>query len=59
MHNPDGRKGVYIGMKMNTGAKLIAATEGVCKARSIRRRPENERWDTDGIMKVFGSPRKP
>ena len=43
---------------MNTGEKLIATTEGVCKARSIRR-VESERWNADEIMKVTGSPWKP
>ena len=53
---PRWAEGVYVGMRMNTGEKLIATTEGVCKARSSRRRPESERWDPDGIMEVTGSP---
>ena len=48
--------GVFIGIKMNTGEKLIATTEGICKARSIRRRVESERWNADEIMKVTGNP---
>ena len=56
---PRWAEGVYIGLKMNTGEKLIATTEGVCKARSIKRRPESERWDADEIMKVTGTPWKP
>ena len=51
--------GVFIGIRMNTGEKLIATTEGVCKARSIRRRIESERRIADEIMKVTGSPWKP
>ena len=35
--------GVFVGIRMNTGEKLIATTEAVCKARSIRRRAEPER----------------
>lgn len=51
--------GVFVGIRMNTGEKLIATTEGVRKARSIRRRAGPERWNANEIMKVTGSSWKP
>ena len=40
---PRWSDGVFVGIRMHTGEKLIATSEGVCKTRSIRRRIESER----------------
>ena len=56
---PRWAEGAYVGRRMNTGEKLIATAGGVCKERSIRRRPANEMWDPDVILKVTSSPWKP
>ena len=52
-------EGVFVGIKLNTGEKLVATEEGVCKSRSIRRRVETERWSAEHISKVVGTPWKP
>ena len=56
---PRWHDAVFVGIRMHTGEKLIATTEGVCKTRSIRRKTEDERWNADEIMKVTGTPWKP
>ena len=53
------QEGVFVGIRMHTGEKIVATPEGICKTRSIRRRIESERWDPDEIMKVTGTPWKP
>ena len=35
-------EGVFVGIKMQTGEKLVATDEGVCKTRSLRRRIDSE-----------------
>ena len=56
---PRWSDGVFVGIRVHTGEKLIATSEGVCKTRSIRRRIESERWDPEEIKKVTGTPWKP
>lgn len=56
---PRWYEGVSVGIRMQTGEKLVATSEGVCKTRSIRRRLETERWDPIETAKVTGTPRKP
>ena len=56
---PRWEEGVYVGLRMHTGEKLVATTNSVCKARSIKRSIESERWDAEEISKVNGTPWKP
>ena len=56
---PRWEEGVYVGLRMHTGEKLVATATGVCKARSIKRRIESERWDAEEISKINGTPWKP
>ena len=56
---PRWSEGVFVGIRMHTGEKLVATENGVCKTRSIRRRVEAERWDPEKITKVTGTPWKP
>ena len=56
---PRWSEGVFVGIRMHTGEKLVATENGVCKTRSIRRRVEAERWDSEEITKVTGTPWKP
>ena len=48
--------GVFVGIRMHTGEKLVATAKRECKTRSIRRRSESERWDADEIAKVTATP---
>ena len=56
---PRWREGVFVEMCMHTGEELTATPEGVCKARSVRRRVGSEMWDPTDISKVTGTPWKP
>ena len=39
--------GVFLGMKMNSGEKIVATEQGIIKVRSIRRRLEAERRNVE------------
>lgn len=54
---PRWPEGAFICIRMHTGEKLVATSEGICKTGSTRRRAE--RWKADGIMKPTGTPWKP
>ena len=56
---PRWEEGVYVGLRKHTVEKLVATTNGVCEARSIKRRIESERWDAERISKISGTPWKP
>lgn len=51
--------GMYLGVRLTSGEKLVANGQGVFKVRSIRRRLEAERWDVDHINAVNSFPWKP
>ena len=51
--------GVYLGIRLTSGEKLVGNGQGVFKVRSIRRKLEAERWDVDQINAVTSFPWKP
>ena len=36
--------GIFLGIKLNTGEKIIATSEGIIKVKCIKRKLEDERW---------------
>jgi hypothetical protein len=44
--DPLWNEGVFLGIRGPTGEAVIATSTGIAKARSIRRRPLGERWDS-------------
>ena len=51
--------GVWLGLERSTNEAKIGTASGVIQARTVRRRPEAERWSSDAIRKVIGVPWDP
>ena len=49
-------KGVLAGYRSQSGEHMIIGKNGVCKTRTIRRVPEEERWDRAAIEEVKFTP---
>ncbi len=50
---PRWEKGVYLGTRWGSAEQFVADEAGaVKKARSIRRRPMQERWDREQVLRV-------
>ena len=52
-------EGIWMGMDLRTGEVLIGTPSGVVKARSVRRRIEEERWNAQEVLAVRGTPWEP
>jgi len=53
------RDGIWLGIKNRTGEHIIGTPEGVVKAYTVRRRPEEERWSAEEVNAVRGTPGRP
>eukprot|EP00973_Karenia_brevis_P011943 1621776-Karenia_brevis.AAC.1 len=54
------RDGTYLGISRISGEALVGTKDGdVVKVRSIRRRPNSERWSHEDIKNIAGTPLKP
>ena len=51
--------GIFLGLTDRSDEILVFSQEGIRKARTIRRRPEEERWNHDKVLEVKGSPLQP
>ena len=51
--------GVFLGVEPRTGELRIGTTSGVIKARSIRRKLEEERWSSTALQHLRGTPWEP
>ena len=50
------RDGVYLGVKGKSGEIIVSDADGVWKTRSVRRKPQDERWDESNVDMVKTSP---
>ena len=41
---------VWLGVMLRTGEHILGTTDGVVKARTVKRRPTGEAWDRDAIF---------
>ena len=59
--NTDSRyiDGVWLGLRMGTEEYLVGNKDGVFKARTVRRKPPESRWDFKQVSEVMGTPWKP
>ena len=48
--------GVYLGMKSTTGEIVVGNKQGVWKTRTVRRKPEDQRWSVDNMSMIVGVP---
>ena len=44
--------GIYLGLRGSSGELIVSDASGVWRTRSVRRRPEQDRWREDGIQLV-------
>ena len=60
-HSPDVRyeEGIWLGLVMKSQEVIIWTPSRVVRARSIKRRPEDVRWNADEVMKIVGAPWNP
>lgn len=48
--------GVFLGVKGSTGELIVGDQRGVWKTRTVRRKPESERWKKENMEMVSGVP---
>ena len=53
------KEGIWLGIKEKSGESIIGTARGVVKARTIRRRPEGERWSWEELQTMKGVPWRP
>ena len=53
----DWKHGVFLGQRALSGEYMVGTPEGVCRPRSIHRRPQERRWE-DVLSCVVGLPWK-
>ena len=51
--------GVFLGYRANSGEIVIGTPQGVMRTRTIRRRPEDERWTSANLELAVGVPWRP
>ena len=51
--------GVFLGIKLGSGEKVVATENGIIKMRSIKRRLESERWNEHEQQWINRFPWKP
>ena len=56
---PRYEEGFWLGMDVRTTEVIIGTATGIVRARAIRRRPEDERWCIEGLLKITGTPWDP
>ena len=52
-------EGVWLGINPRTNMGIVGTPQGIIYARSIRRRPEGERWSADAVRRLRGTPSDP
>ena len=55
----DWNSGIWLGVRGRTGEHIIGTNEGVVKAWSVKRRPDEEKWDMAAVNAVKGTPARP
>ena len=52
-------EGIWLGIRDESGEILIGTDDGVVKARTFKRRPEQERWTNEKLERMKGVPWEP
>ena len=50
---------MFLGFRTQSGEVIVGTTDAVLKTRTIRRKPEGERWHADNLEMVGGVPWRP
>ena len=48
--------GIFLGVKGSTGEMIVGDEKGVWRTRTIRRKPEGERWSRENMERIGGVP---
>ena len=62
MHDPDGNmgsqwaEGVFLGYSRSSNTYIVHNADGITTARTMRRRPESERWSADRLASLQATP---
>ena len=57
--DPRWHKGVFAGIRERSSELFIMTAEGVIKVRSYARLPEDQRWDSNLLQEIKGTPWEP
>ena len=52
-------EGIWLGHARDSNEILIGTNQGVVRAYSVRRKPEEERWNAQRIQEMRGTPQQP
>ena len=52
------QEGVYLGRKATTGETIVGTAEGIFRTRTLKKKPEQDRWDPKHSDMVGGVPRR-
>ena len=47
-----GEDGIFLGVTGSTGEMIVGDEKGVWRTRTIRRKPEGERWSRENLEKI-------
>ena len=53
------KQGIWIGHPRDTPESLVGTDHGVVRAYTIKRLPEDERWNKEKIKSMQGNPQQP
>ena len=62
LHQPDGNMGtqwleaIFLGFHRSSNTYILGTENGKIEARTITRRPEDQRWSADGLAKLKATP---
>jgi hypothetical protein len=51
--------GIYLGVLQSSNELLVATDAGVVKVRTIKRLPDDQRWDAEAVLAIKGTPWAP
>ena len=51
--------GIWLGLRMKSDESIIGTPNGVIKAKTVRRLPEDQRWRTEEVSSIRGIPSNP
>ena len=51
--------GIWLGLRIKGDTSIIGTPNGVIKAKSVRRFPENQRWCAEEVLNIRGVPSNP
>ena len=55
---PRWKKGIWLGIVPTTSETIVGTPDGVFKTRSIRRKPDSDKWNLEEIQAIRGVPWK-